>query len=71
MKLPLPLMLTGAVTAFFIGSAVVATPNVATAQDSDRCGGQETPVCREVETCVGAGGTKGCVTNFYYFKSAE
>jgi len=71
MKLPIPMMITGVVATVLIGGAIAAAPDVARAQDSERCGGQETPVCREVENCVGAGGTKGCVTNYYYFKSAE
>jgi hypothetical protein len=54
-----------------LGTSLAISPSVASAEEGDRCGGRETPVCREVETCAGAVGTKICSTESYYFPSAS
>ena len=33
----------------------------------ERCSGTTAPVCRTVETCVGAGSTRQCTKDYYYF----
>lgn len=50
--------------------SVGAIGSTASAQE-DRCPGTTQPLCRSVEKCVGAGSTRACTTDFFYFPSPE
>lgn len=72
MKTSGTLFMMGLLTALvMLAGSMAVSPKVASADEIDRCGGMEKPLCSEVKTCAGLQGTKICTIDYYYFPSAQ